>query len=424
MSCGKKAQTEKVRQETVVSPVTTETTKFLDKQVVVCEGTVSCPNNIAKLVIFDRSKINYCTGFLVADDILATSATCLPSYLRLRGQDCSRDVFLFFPRSASLPTERLGCVEVLQVSPVNLSSDPLLWRDNLTFLKIKPSKFPRRDGEISRSGFSDARNYTIWSIEQIDEYSALLKRQACEATHGSYINPLVSNDFSPQMLMSGCDLEKGMLGAPAFDIEGKIRGIVSEGIDEGLKKAISDIGLLTKPLKEMFHLTNFSCAPTLTSSDVADIRECYKELSYTKIDKLRSDMLSTTGLYFPLKKKLEESLNAQSPYFKFKVKLNNLANETQETEIEPSCFKPFSDWLSTLDLYKNIFVVDQIFPKFIFKKSMDPYGRVKGISEFQSESQYYLQFSLRSIRSGSKSQVLMWNETQNLNFPNVSEACF
>src|SRR5687768_1738012 len=133
VGCGKKANNSKA-QSSVKEPRTdtvegNDTEAYLAKQKVFCEEGEACPNYIAKIVVFDNNKTpRICTGFLVKENIVATSTSCLPDLLRLKDQDCSTDVTLFFPETNISAMERVACKRVLQVSDLT-SSDAGLWRD-------------------------------------------------------------------------------------------------------------------------------------------------------------------------------------------------------------------------------------------------------------------------------------------------------
>lgn len=422
LGCGKKVATkggDSAPEQT--RPEQTALEAYLSKQQVVCEQNQACPNYIAKLVVVNGSQYRSCTGFLTDDDVIATSASCLPDLLRLSGQDCSRDVFFFFPRTASRPAERIGCHHVI-LSSSNSGQDPILWHHDVAFLRLSKAVKFRRSAQISREGILHRSKYTTWMIDQQDDSFAILKKTNCDGVHNSYINPLVSNESSPNMIMADCVTTRGATGAPILD-GSRVRGMVSRAIDPSLREYLLNTGLLNNGLKEMIHATNFACAPTPNDTDSRDQAECTKRLEYSEVDRLRAEMLSTNMLFGNLRRKYEESLSNTSKYVNFGVKLIPKGN-VQETEIYPKCFKPLANWLESLNNTRNTYVDNITLPSISFRKVMDPYGRVQGMTVHGEEKETFVQFSLKNLRSVQRSSILMWYKGEAVRtFPTITEEC-
>jgi len=422
VGCGKKPIDDSVKE--VIRPPQSQIDTYLEKQDVSCENNQVCPNYIAKLVVVNGDKFNFCTGFLVDENTVATSSSCLPSLLRLAGQDCSRDVFFFFPKSINFPAERSGCFKVRMVSQ-NEEKDPILWRDDVAFLELSKPMYFRRKPQILREGILNNREYTAWMIDQQDDFSAIIKKSTCEGVHNSYINPLVLNESSPNMLFSDCPVTRGGSGAPIIDSRGKVRAMISQNMDPKLRTYLESTGLLLQPLKEMSHGTNFACAPTHNDDDMLEDRECLKDLDYSKVDRARSEMLSTNLLFADLKKKYEESIQALSKYVQFGVKLIP-KGDIQETEVYPKCFRPLSTWLESLGTNRNTYVEDISITSKTFKRSMDSFGRVLATTHEVTTDLTMVQFSLKNLRSTKKSSILMWADGDNSNvrtFQNITDQC-
>lgn len=423
--CGKRAETKKIGQSSdhqTAPPVISDVEALLGKQEVVCEQGKFCPNYIAKVAIVHGSKVNFCTGFLANRNIVATATSCLTDLLRLNNQDCSRDVFFFFPNHFNRSSFRVGCKKVLQVSQID-SNNPILWRDDVTFLQLEEPVPFRRSLYFSREGLENNKFYTMWGIEQVDKHTAFIRRMECEAVHKSYVNPLAAKASSPNMMFAGCVLKAGNAGAPIVDSRGRVRGMVSRQMDLKLRDYINSTDLLSEPLKEMFHATNFACAPLLYDTDVMDERECTKELNYAALDNSRAEMLSLTDSFNNLRLKLEERLSGLNQYFNIGVNLRS-SGDTQEVELFPKCFKDVSSWLSTLNLSRNAFSFNVDFPQISFQKVMDQYGRLSGKEVEQGEKRHFIQFSPKNLKRFRNSRVFLWNDEINLTFNNVTETCF
>lgn len=419
--CGKEAK--EAGRETVVAPELqpTELDQLLARQEVACDGNQACPNYLSKIAVVHGKKLKFCTGFLVNETTVATSASCLPNLLRLVGQDCTRDVFFFFPKTSNRPAERVGCTKVLQVSQLD-GVDPVLWRDDVSFLEIDKSLSNRRQAAISRDGVANNKEYQVWFMDQIDDYTAMMRRETIESAHNTYINPLASNISSPNMVFNNCILKNGNTGAPIIDSRGKVRAVVSQTMDSKLRTYLESTGLLLQPLRETFHATSFACAPTLDNNDLLDEKECTKDLTYTKVDRLRADMLSNNTLFADLRKKLEASLETASRYIKYGVKLVP-QGDFQEAEFYPKCFKPLDNWLSSLSGTRNNYVYEQALPNRTLRRAMDVNGRIFGTMTESPDQKFFVQFSLKSLRSAKQSLLYMWNSEINRTFPSLTENC-
>ncbi len=97
--------------------------RFIAKQTVSCEDEEYCPENIAKLVVIDRQSTKYCTGTLIAPDIMMTSSSCLIPSLRIPNHSCSANLFAIFPKSGIKTAVSVGCSKIL-ASDSNDDIDP------------------------------------------------------------------------------------------------------------------------------------------------------------------------------------------------------------------------------------------------------------------------------------------------------------
>ncbi len=405
IGCGKKPQTSDGVPERT-RPEISAIEEYLSKQDVSCENNQACPNYITKIVVVHNDGYKFCTGFLTDENIVATSSTCLPRLLRQAGADCSQDVFFFFPKTANRPAERVNCGKVLQASQLDDEQHPILWRDDVSFMELSKEVPYRRRAAINRDGVANNKQFTTWMVDQQGEFTATIKKATCESVHNNYINPLVLNESSPGMLFADCPLTVGSTGAPIIDNRGKVRALVSTEMDKKLRAYLESTGLLTSGLKEMFHATNFACAPTNDNNDQLDERECMKDLTYKRVDDLRSEMLSTATLFSEMKKKLEQSLVGIAKHILFGVKIIP-EGDIQRTVIYPKCFRPLENWLAGYG-GKNTLVEEVIIPVKSFRKTMDVYGRIQGMTLESPSREYYVQYSLKNLRAVQRSSVLMW----------------
>lgn len=422
VSCGKKAGTKDNSDPEITRPESNPDEEYLKKQNVSCEANQNCPNYIAKIVVKDNNSYRFCTGFLVDKNIMGTSTSCLPSYIRLANSDCTRDVFVYFPKT-SRPAERVGCVRITQVSDLE-GVDPILWRDDVSFFEITETSAVRRRALISTTGIPDYKQFNSWMVDQMDDYSAIIRQTTCEATHKSYVNPLSMNEHSPNVLFADCSFKNGATGAPIVDSRGDVRAIISSPMDPKIRKTLEETKLLENGLKDMIHASNFACAPNPQTDEVRD-RECYKPLSYSDVDRIRTEMLSTNIVIGTLRRKYEDLINAGSKYVRYGVKLITKDSNTNrfDTEIYPKCFRPYAEWLSSLSKERNMYTERVKVTLKSFKKTMDPNARVFGQGLDGADKIMEARFSLKDIREDKSSAVSLTLSGTERKFPRMSDQC-
>ena len=403
------------------SPISTDLEQALANQQLSCEPGAVCPNYMGLINVVEKGQIRSCTSFLVDRDVVATSASCLPPLLRLANQDCSKDLHIYFASVISAgKTLRLACDKVVGVSDLK-SSNPVRWRDDVAFIKLKESLPYRRMPNFSRKGFNDFDQYSTWYVSRMDEKTAFIKRESCRNIQSSYINPFASNVSSPNILVSDCGLSNEATGAPLLDRMGQVRGMISTKMSSVISDYLSKAGLLVAPLKPIFHGSSFACAPTIFDTQVLDEVECLKDMSQVALDKEMTNILNTEGVFETTRKKLEQKLNQETPYLQFQVSLTG-DNHQRSLSFSPRCFKPFQDWINTVES-TNAYVADFAFPVTQVKKSLDTYGRLFA-NVIQGKAQKYnVQFSVRNLKRYANSRVYFWNDDFNFNYPRLTANC-
>lgn len=411
VGCGKKAESDKPALMVDTRPLESDLQKFLEKQQVVCEAGQVCPTYLSKIVVINGSQVKYCTGFLVKSDVVATSSSCLTNFLRLDNQDCSKDIFFFFGRSFNRMPQKVGCSKVIQASSL-VDKDPVLWRNDVAFLQMSESLDYKRSLQISRDGLQAAKIFTLWGIEQVDDTTGFIRRDECEAVFNSYINPIATDESSPSATVAGCNYKNGFTGAPLIDGRGKLRGTVSQGIDQKLKEDLQNSDLLVRPLKDFLHVTNYACAPTIFNEDTLNEAECHKNIDSTIVDNIRYQMFSPDVLFGEMKSKVEAAVAGISPYINFEVSVSGSGN-LRTVDIYPKCFKKISSWLWTFNRSQNNKVFENWLPQKSFKRIMDSYGKIQGLEVNKSDKRFYFQMSLKALRNSSSSHVYMWDDSEN-----------
>jgi hypothetical protein len=422
--CGKKALNDSRPVLPTINPQRTDLEVLLEKQEISCSPGRACPPYISKVVAIDGNNLKHCTGFLTDSETIVTSSSCLPNYLRVKGQDCSDDVFFYFEDAGK--TISVGCTEVLEVSQLD-SRDYFLWRHDVIFLKLK-KPLRRRSLTIERSGFADLSKYIIWSVDQINEFQSEIRRsEECEAVHNTYFNPLVTNESSPLMTVAGCQANKGNSGSPVIDYRGKLRGVVSSPVDPTFMDRVASLNILEKPLKKIIYVSNFACAPSIYDSNVLNEMECSKDISINILQRSRDELLNTSRVFNLSLKRLEASVNEKNKFFRLGVRLSTASTETStQLEVFPRCFKNVSSWIEEFKRrgkYQESTTFGQEIPVVNLKIVMDEFGRIKSSESIKQKIWTSFRFSPSSLGSKETSDVMMWVEGTPFEFIDVNSNC-
>lgn len=380
----------------------------IEKQTLFCEPGVSCPSFLAKILVRDEGKQRFCSGTLVAPNIVMTSASCLPRSLRSSNVNCSDDLYFFFYKSDNngIP-QKAGCKKIIQVSTL-AGDNSLVWRDDVAFVEIDKNLYHRRQLAISREGVSNDKEYEQVSIEQVDQYKAVIRRKECSVVFNSYINPLAQNESSPGIVVSGCQFQNGTAGAPLLDSKGRIRGVLSQDMNQQFRNyLLAESGwLLGQPLKSISHATNFACAPSLYDTYQVDEEECSKTLSQVDIDNQRKAQLDSTNLFSSNLREAKRDISAND-FLEFGVRLIPLEKEKQFiTEIYPVCFKNVNSWIKRVRSNENYrFSLKSL--KLTLKRMMNQDGKMLPLQTASDKMEATIHFSPKNLSAVGKSYVVL-----------------
>lgn len=398
LSCGKKEKA-RTQEETPQLPSMGEREEFLEKQTIVCESGSSCPENVAKIVVYDRGNYRYCTGTLVSRNRVLTSSNCLPSYLRSTEAGCENDVHFFFNRGSRKPL-RVGCKAILQASALDGNAVEY-WRNDVAVLELKENLYGRESRDVTRRGMSDMDRVRIYGVEQLDSTTGIIRKEECEVVHGSYLYPLSANESSPNVLLAGCARKRGYRGAAILDSFPRIRGVVSER--SGFRSSLENSPYLLKPLKDFVHGMNFACAPYLSQTGTLNEVECSKFLDYSAVVSERDRLLSDSARFGGILPRLERAADGASKYFKITLQLVQTDDRFSLSFI-PQCFKNVSSWINAVKKDGDV-VETPKFPSRTLRKGIDAYGRAATQELEESDVIHRLTFSGKRLFNDGLSDV-------------------
>lgn len=186
-----------------------------------CNGT--CPQALAiSLARVDRAKstlFQQCTAFLVAEDIVATNAHCVPEDIHAARAACAGRMSFHF----GSPSETIACDRILSVTQESKSN----LQPDLAFIRLARS-VKRTPLRLSRMGLSDEAKLTVLSVDPAvvnGRHVGRLRVHTCIAKQGSLLTPQFTNDFGNVATMA-CEMKLGNSGSPLLAADGTIRGVL------------------------------------------------------------------------------------------------------------------------------------------------------------------------------------------------------
>lgn len=348
-SCGKEAKEssddpgERVPQD----PEDTRLDTVIQGQKLECEKSWQCPENITKIVITGQKFLNHCTGILIKNDEVLTSASCLPKSLRIKNIDCSNSAFFVFPTTDNKEQVIRRCDKVVY-SDLNVWEDyPELWKNDMAILKLQ-KPVDRKVVKINRNGV-DPGVFSLWKVDVITDKLASLRQQRCELLNQTYLNPFSDNAFSGMFVATGCELESGNAGAALLADDNSILGIYAQEMSEKIYNYLEGSNVVNEEMGRYYHFSNTSCmsySPE-SSTTVTLSKICSKLITSNMLDRFRANMLRNKQIHQEYMEKVEEVLELPNKYFLWDVKFFASASgrSFEAHYARPKCIYKINSWI-------------------------------------------------------------------------------
>ena len=350
-SCAKKLEEEKdtdigrtPRNQASVDP---DIQSFFRTQIAYCEE--DCHPAVAKLVVYDRGNVEYCTATLISKNVLVTSANCLFRNLRVPHISCVNNIFAIFPSTGYYTKSSAMCDEVLSASLNVGYGDPALWKGDFAFIKLR-EPVDRRPVDISRNGLKEGEAYLSYRMDFLSDTIAKQEKEVCKPLFNTYANPFAQNVNSPMIPVSDCSFKEGNMGAPLFNVKGQLAGLLSSKMDEGLSTYVNDNDIMAEEMASIQHASNFACAdvPLSWERSFSSDKECFKKIDITRLDRLRSKLLNSMEIHEENMAAIEAEVEKPSKYFKWDLKFysDRRASTLEAHYGMPKCFFDIESWIA------------------------------------------------------------------------------
>lgn len=175
---------------------------------------------------------SFCSGALVAEDLVLTARSCLPEALRRRNGDCVGQIYMHFPRLAlgKVSSETAICVNVEAVSALAVSASGASAEigPDLALLRIahKTSRAPLK---ISRQGIANGEAIRVFMFSALavgSGQSQAARRLDCRAAQDSYVLPSFDEEKRAVFTLGSCAVPADIRGAVALDAQGALSGLI------------------------------------------------------------------------------------------------------------------------------------------------------------------------------------------------------
>jgi hypothetical protein len=263
----------------------TDIVRALDRSPLTCEWGSTCPAGTDSIGMIAASvgedsegkhKLGQCTGFLVAENIVATNAHCISDQV-LAASECSKYLAIKFIHGDSKGRKTYACKKILHRSG---GGDARAENADYAYFRIAaPEREPLR---IDNRGIPDSTDLRLVTVSPIapGALGGDIQERSCQTAINSLLNLNYRDPFSVSALAHGCKSEHGNSGSPVFSQKsGAVIGILqSEKISaySGLiNSQMNTLGIkFPSKLPPHFIFTNFSCAKDPESLTNPNISSC------------------------------------------------------------------------------------------------------------------------------------------------------
>lgn len=300
-----------------------------------CSSSSDCPKSVG--LIFSNidgsdynPRVGQCTGFLIAEDIVATNSHCIPDRLKTSNSQCDAQIAIRFIDS-SAKKNIFGCKEILDYSPLGVF-DP-----DYAFFRVE--KTGKEPFVIHKDGLKDNEPIRVAKVTPLrHSVGGRLEIENCKVGLGTLLNLKSTNSWSKTGTGLGCEAIGGNSGSPVLNNDGHVVGILQSKmldrynrfIEESFKKF-----KLEMPNRMLPHMlfTSLSCVSDPVTGTHNEQKCSYGEgLGFTDCIAFENDKTTANS------ERLYNGWKGQLPsIFVYEYETDE---KTLTTRAQPICVKP------------------------------------------------------------------------------------
>jgi hypothetical protein len=389
--------------------------RYTEKQSLVCLAN-NCPESIARVMIYQESegKITNCTGYLVGNDVLATSASCLPKEITQGRRSCTNRIRFIFAATEFEPARTAECADVISFQNRKESSlEPALISNDVALLQLDQNIY-RKKLIPSESFLSANIKPKLWAIKMFERDTSIVQSQNCELVFNSYANPLKKSMKADALLFKGCEVPDEARGGAVVDDLGRVYATAFAPLPRSTYVFFRDRALLeTGKVNPLMYATNTTCYFNgfFLPYDFSRSPECTNSWTAELLSSWRTDVLVNPNLHKKIfdQMVLENQQNEErNLYVRWKLDFTKLEERNSfRASYTPECFDNVKEWMPTIRI-KTKFRAESKILRYDVIMRFD--ADLKALSKFRNDpvsETIALEFSTKSIKKTNKS-FLKW----------------
>lgn len=258
-----------------------------------CASYSECPENVGLLYVntdgnHTQPAIGQCTGFLVADNIVATNSHCVPQPMKNQAAQCDSSMMIRFTEVEKKQTI-FKCKRMIDFSPGGIMNA------DYAFFEIAPTG--RKPFKIAREGVKDRVPLHVVRVTPLqpntiyptasDRGGRIEVSRLCRAGINTLLNLKSASPWAQTGLSLGCDAVPGNSGSPVLNEREEVVGILQSHMLEEwnrlVQNSFKDFGQgMPSQLTPHFLFTNLTCVPDPVTKEYDRARcDSAKNLMFT-----------------------------------------------------------------------------------------------------------------------------------------------
>jgi len=251
----------------------------LQESTVKCLYSDECPDNVAKLVFWQKRDLEegydygVCSGTLINQDTIVTNAHCIPSNISFAGAKCYGQILVQYPSISRgenyRSEENVDCLTVEEVGDYFKSGS------DYAVLKIQKSKYIRKAVKVKHGQMNDISNIYAYTMNPSkNDASGVIEKKKCRISKKNiYLG--IGNQYQSDALIYGydCQVVGGNSGSGVFNELGEMIGIIHSRLDIGvIKSEFRKREINYNFYNYMGLFVNIGCVPSLANQDT--VQDC------------------------------------------------------------------------------------------------------------------------------------------------------